>query len=143
MSYLNENSETSKLLKVVDTKNKQIVEARTAAAKAIKIAESKTNEVKAITESNSRKDIISSLISPLSKDQRDIMTDLLESVQTTKLRSQFDKYLPSVINDNSPAKKKAVLAEGKEVTGNRTQTNDIQADVDSNNVVDLKRLAGL
>ncbi len=70
------------------------------------------------------------------------MTDLLESVQTSRLRASFDKYLPAVIDGNTPAKKKAVLSEAKEVTGNRTQTNDIKADAD-NNVVDLKRLAGL
>ncbi len=141
-SYLNESSETSKLLKVVDTKDKQIVEARQAAAKAIKLAEAKSIEVKSINETNTRKDTINALVSPLSKDQRDIMTDLLESVQTSRLRASFDKYLPAVIDGNTPAKKKAVLSEAKEVTGNRTQTNDIKADAD-NNVVDLKRLAGL
>ena len=142
-SYLNESSETSKLLKVVDTKDKQIVEARQAAAKAIKLAEAKSIEVKSINETNTRKDTINALVSPLSKDQRDIMTDLLESVQTSRLRASFDKYLPAVIDGNTPAKKKAVLSEAKEVTGNRTQNNDIKANVTDNNVVDLKRLAGL
>jgi len=69
------------------------------------------------------------------------MMDLLESVQTTKLRSAFDKYLPAVIDGKGPAKK-AVLAEAKEVTGNRTN-NDIKADAFDSNVVDIKRLAGL
>jgi hypothetical protein len=142
-SYLNESSETAKLLKVVDTKNKQIVEARQAAAKAIKLAEAKSIEVKSINESNTRKDTINALVSPLSNDQRDIMTDLLESVQTSRLRASFDKYLPAVIDGNTPAKKKAVLSEAKEVTGNRTQHNDIKADAIDSNVVDLKRLAGL
>ena len=95
-----------------------------------------------ITESVKRKDTINDMVAPLSKDQREIMVDLLESVQTAKLRSAFDKYLPAVIDGKGPAKKKAVLAEGKEVTGNREQSNDIKADAD-NNVVDLKRLAGL
>ena len=45
-SYLNEKSETSKLLKVVDAKDRQIKEAREAAAKAVKIAESVNNEKK-------------------------------------------------------------------------------------------------
>ena len=141
-SYLNEKSETSKLMKVVGTKDKQLAEAREAAAKAIKLAEKQVHENKMLNESISRKDTINGLIAPLSKDQKSIMMDLLESVQTAKLRSAFDKYLPAVIDGNTPAKKKAVLAEAKEVTGNRTQTNDIKADVD-HNVVDLKRLAGL
>lgn len=139
-SYLNEKSETAKLLKVVDAKDRQLAEAKQIAAKAIKLSESKTNEIKVITESNSRKEKINSLISPLSKDQQNIMMDLLESVQTAKLSAAFDKYLPAVIDGNSPAKK-AVLSEAKEITGNRQQ-NDVKADADSN-VVDIKRLAGL
>ena len=144
-SLLNEKSETSKLLKVVNTKDKQIVEAREAAAKAINLAEAQDKQIKMIKESIARNDIISELTGPLSKDQKGIMMDLLESVQTKKLRESFDKYLPAVIDGKSPAKKKAVLAEAKEITGNRvqTQTNDIQASADNNKVVDIKRLAGL
>lgn len=141
-SYLNEKSETSKLLKVVGAKDKQLAEAREAAAKAIKLAEAQSHQNKMITESAKRKDTINDMVAPLSKDQREIMVDLLESVQTDRLRSAFDKYLPAVIDGKGPAKQKAVLAEAKEVTGNREQTNDIKADVD-HNVVDLKRLAGL
>ncbi len=57
-SYLNESSETSKLLKVVDTKDKQIVEARQAAAKAIKLAEAKSIEVKSITKQTPAKTLL-------------------------------------------------------------------------------------
>ena len=89
----------------------------------------------------SRKESIDGLVAPLSIDQKEIMMDLLESVQTGKLQSQFEKYLPAVIDGKSPTKK-AVLAEAKEVTGNRTETTDITAKADSN-VVDIKRLAGL
>mgnify|MGYP007089909452 CR=1 FL=1 len=144
-SLLNEKSETAKLLKVVNTKDRQIVEAREAAAKAINLAEAQDKKIKMINESIARNDIISELTGPLSKDQKGIMMDLLESVQTKKLRESFDKYLSAVIDGKSPAKKKAVLAEAKEITGNRvqTQTNDIQANVDNNKVVDIKRLAGL
>jgi len=143
-SLLNEKSETSKLLKVVDAKTKQVAEAREAAAKAIKLAEAQDKKIKMINESIARNDIISELTAPLNKDQKSIMMDLLESVQTKKLRESFDKYLPAVIDGKSPAKKKAVLAEAKEVTGNRveTQTNDMTADA-KDNLVDFKRLAGL
>ena len=54
-------------------------------------------------------------LAPLSKDQKEIMTDLLESVQTAKLRSAFDKYLPAVIDGNSPAKQKAQLKRQKKL----------------------------
>jgi hypothetical protein len=143
-SHLNEKSESAKLLKVLDLKDKQLSEAKAAMAKTIKLAESKEveiNNIKAIAE---RKDVINDLIAPLSKDQKEIMTDLLESVQTDRLRMQFDKYLPSVIDGNTPAKK-APLTEAKEVTGNRdevSQTN-VSRQASDNNVVDIKRLAGL
>jgi hypothetical protein len=141
-SYLNEKSETAKMLKVVDAKDKQLSEAKLAAAKAIKLAEAKANEVKTINESIARNEKVSKLIAPLSKDQQSIMTDLLESVQTSKLQAAFDKYLPAVIDGKGPAKQKAVLSEAKEITGNR-ENNDVKQAGDDSNVVDIKRLAGL
>ena len=142
-SYLNENSETSKLLKVVDTKDKQIVEAKLAAKKAIEIAEAQRVEHKKLQEAVRRDKIMSDLTAPLSKDQREIMTDLLESVQTDRLQKSFDKYLPSVIDGNTPAKRKAVLSEAKEITGNRTEEKTMTPKADDSNVLDLRRLAGL
>ena len=144
-SYLNENSETAKLIKVLDAKDKQLVEAKAFAAKAKTLAESVSVEKQRLVESARREKIMNDLISPLGKDQREIMTDLLESVQTDRLQKQFDKYLPSVIDGNTPAKRKAVITEGTEITGNRKETlTQIKADDNTdNNVVDIKRLAGL
>ena len=139
-SYLNEKSETSKLMKVLDLKDKQLAEAKEVAKKSQLLAETKEAEKKRLIESANRKEIMNELVAPMSKDQREIMTDLLESVQTSKLRSAFDKYLPTVIDGNTPAKKKAVLAEAKEITGNRETNVSSQAD---GNVLDIRRLAGL
>ena len=69
------------------------------------------------------------------------MTDLLESVQTGKLESSFNKYLPSVIDGNTPAKK-AILSEATEITGNRNTTTNVSSKQDAN-VIDIRRLAGL
>jgi len=140
-SYLNEKSETSKLMKVLDLKDKQLAEAKEVAKKSQLLAETKEAEKKRLIESANRKEIMNELVAPMSKDQREIMTDLLESVQTSKLRSAFDKYLPTVIDGNTPAKKKAVLAEAKEITGNR-ETN-VSSQADDGNVLDIRRLAGL
>jgi len=142
-SYLNEKSETAKLLKVVAAKDKQLAEAKTLAVKAKKLAESTNHEKQELIESARRTKILNDLVAPLGKDQKEIMTDLLESVQTDRLQSAFDKYLPAVIDGNTPAKKKAVLAEGKEVTGNRKETNVSSKADDKDNLIDFKRLAGL
>jgi|TARA_R110000796_G_scaffold143706_2_gene260362 ribosomal protein S24E len=141
-SHLNEKSEATKLLKVLEAKDKQIAEAKSFAIKAKTLAEAKTNQVKRLVESQERTKVLNELTGPLSKGQKEIMTDLLESVQTAKLRSAFGKYLPTVIDGKSPAKQKAILSEAKEVTGNR-QNSTIDASEVSNNVVDIKRLAGL
>ena len=143
-SHLNEKSDTAKLMKVVALKDKQLAEAKAEAAKKKQLAESKDAEISKMKALAERKEVMSNLISPLSKDQKEIMTDLLESVQTARLQSAFDKYLPAVIDGKTPAKK-AVLSEAKEVTGNRdteSQTN-VSRTADEHNVVDIKRLAGL
>jgi hypothetical protein len=148
ISHLNEKSETAKLLKVIDTKDKQLSEAKAFATKAKVLAETTNKEKSRLVEAAKREKIMNELISPLGKDQQEIMTDLLESIQTNRLQSAFDKYLPSVIDSKAPAKQKAQLSEGTHVTGNRdiqSQTNvsSKQADAVDNNVVDIKRLAGL
>jgi len=145
-SHLNEKSETTKLMQVLAAKDKQLAEAKAFAAKAKTLAESVNKEKTMLIESAKREKTINELIAPLSKDQKEIMTDLLESVQTPKLNAAFNKYLPSVIDSKGPAKQKAVLAEGKEITGNRdtqSQTNVSRQKADDGNVLDIRRLAGL
>ena len=143
-SYLNEKSETAKLLKVVDLKDKQLAEAKKAADEKATLVESKDAEIKIAKDTAKRKEVMNELLSPLNKGQREIMADLLESVQTEKLNKSFDKYMPSVIAGNTPAKKtKATLTEGTKITGNK-QNNDIDASPSAtDNVVDIRRLAGL
>lgn len=143
-SYLNEKSETSKLLKVVKLKDKQLDEARVKMSKATTMIDSRNKELKRITENVNRQEIISELVEPLNKSQKNIMIDLLESVQTNRLKSSFDKYLPTVIQEENPQqnKPKATLTEGKEVTGNKKTTETNTTGV-RDNVIDIRRLAGL
>lgn len=143
-SYLNEKSETAKLMKVLDLKDKQLAEAKAFAAKAKQLAESTTREKTRLVESAKREKMMNELVGPLAKDQREIMTDLLESVQTDRLQMQFNKYLPAVIDGKGPAKQKAKLTEGKEITGNREQSQTtVSSKADDHNVLDIRRLAGL
>jgi ATP-dependent Clp protease adapter protein ClpS len=139
-SYLNEKSETAKLLKVIDKKDLQVAEAHHAVAQATKILESKEAQVKALMESKERQEIMNELVAPLANTQKAIMTELLESVQTAKLRTSFDKYLPAVVAGEAPQKKKA-LVEAKEVTGNK-ETHSVSSPEDGN-IIDIRRLAGI
>jgi hypothetical protein len=57
-------------MKVLDLKDKKLAEAKQAAEKAIKLAESKESEKQRLIETANRKEILNDLVSPLSKDQR-------------------------------------------------------------------------
>ncbi len=140
-SYLSEKSETAKLLKVIDKKDLEVAEAKHAVAEAKQILESKEAEVKALTESKQRQEIMTELLAPLANAQKAIMNELLESVQTSKLKSNFEKYLPAVIAGEAPQKTKKALVEAKEVTGNK-ETNSVSSSQDGN-IFDIRRLAGL
>jgi hypothetical protein len=140
-SYLNERSETSKLLKVIDMKELEVAQARNDAAQAQQLAESKEHKIKALVESKERQEVMSELIAPLNGSQKQIMSELLESVQTAKLRSSFDKYLPAVIAGEAPQKRKALI-EAKEVTGNKIPNSASSSETDTN-IIDIRKLAGL
>jgi len=137
-SYLSEKGEVAKLMNVLKQKEQELVEAKTIAVKKSKLVESKEQEITLMRDLTARKEVISELLSPLGKDKREVMSNLLESVQTSKLRAAFDKYLPAVMSDNSATKQ--ALVEAKEITGNKTNINSNAAE---SNIVDIRRLAGL
>jgi hypothetical protein len=140
-SMLNEKSDTAKLLKVVAEKDKQLAEARTAVSEKQRLVESTQQEVARAQSMAARKELMGELLGPLSTDQKEIMTELLESVQTPKLRNSFDKYLPAVLTGGTPEKKKA-LVEAKEITGNK-ESFSISSATSQGEVIDIRRLAGL
>jgi hypothetical protein len=148
VTYLNDKAETRKLMQAIANKEKALAEANNRLAKASKLVESKDREVRIIKESTQREKVLDELLAPLNKEKSDVMKALLESVQTPKLKSAFDKYLPAVLNNGSVTKTNKVnLTESvvKEVTGDK-QTAKVDIGEDTNerdNVIDLKRLAGL
>lgn len=141
-SHLNEKSETAKLLQVVAVKESELEEAAKIVAEAQEKVESKERELRIIKENNQRKEVMSELLGPLTGDKREVMGSLLESVQTEKLRTAFDKYLPSVMNNGStPAKK--VLSEAKEITGDKQALQNSGSEEKTAEIFDIRRLAGL
>ena len=140
-SYLNEKSETAKLLKVIDLKDQAMQEAAQAVVQAEKILESKEQTIRALKEAQERKAIMNELLSPLNKEQKEIMGELMESVKTTKLNESFEKYLPAVLAGNAPQKKQA-LVEAKEITGNKISNTNRSSESDSN-IIAIRKLAGL
>ena len=143
-THLNEKAETRKLLKKLNAQKKQIAESTAMLKKTKKLVESKEREVRIIKESTSRQKTLENLLSTLNEEKAETMKNLLESVQTTRLKDAFDKYLPAVLGPEAKPKKKALLTESlKEVTGDKTATKK-QNEVDQrDNVLDIRRLAGL
>jgi hypothetical protein len=144
-THLNEKADTRKLMQALTQKEQQLAESTQKVAEAKKLVESKEREVRIIKESNSRQKTMEELLSTLNEQKAVVMRDLLESVQTPRLQAAFDKYLPSVLNTITEKKetKKSMLSESvKEVTGNKSATKQVEAE-DRNNVIDLRRLAGL
>ena len=88
------------------------------------------------------KEIMNELLAPLNSEQREIMSELMESVKTSKLNESFEKYLPAVIAGKAPQKKQALL-EAKEITGNKTISNSNRSSEEESNIIDIRRLAGL
>jgi len=138
-THLNENEEVRKLNAIVAEKDKQLAEAIAVKDKAKALVESKNNEIKVIKEANERDATLDELLSPLNDEKREIMINLLENVQTSRLKNAFEKYLPAVLSETRATKKAASLTEQ---TGNKT-AKVVDKASDDNNVIDLKRLAGL
>jgi alpha-D-ribose 1-methylphosphonate 5-triphosphate diphosphatase PhnM len=84
------------------------------------------------------------LLAPLNRDKAEVMRNLLESVQTPRLKNAFEKYLPAVLEDRSVKASKVITENVTVATGDKTVPSSRQEDSEAkSNVIDLKRLAGL
>ena len=140
-SYLNEKSETAKLLKVLEKKDLELAEAKEALSQKETIVESKEREIRVAKDLAERKSVMSELLAPLGADKRELMRDLLESVQTPKLATAFDKYLPAVLEGDAKKVVKTTITESVAVTGDREVKAQPQVGLD--NILDIRKLAGL
>jgi hypothetical protein len=144
VTHLNENKEMGKLKKTIQQQATHIAEARKVAHRATKLAESKDKEVQAIKASGARAARMGEMLGTLNKEKATVMRDLLESVQTDRLQSAFDKYLPAVLGETGAKKStKTTLSESRvQVTGDKSAKVNATDYID-NNVIEIKRLAGL
>ena len=141
-THLNENKEIAKLQAELADKEAIIAESKQAVAEKEALVESKNREVRMITESIARKEKLDGLLKTLNKEKAEVMSSLLESVQTERLQAAYDKYLPAVLNNTPTVKaEKAVLAESRvEVTGDKSAKTNEESET---NVIEIRRLAGL
>ena len=141
-THLNENKEIAKLQAELAEKEQVIAESQKAVAAKEALVESKDREVRMIQDSIARKEKLDGLLKTLNKEKAEVMSSLLESVQTERLQTAYEKYLPAVLNNTPTAKaEKAMLSESRvEVTGDKSAKTNEESET---NVIEIRRLAGL
>ena len=132
-SYLNEKSETAKLMKVVDETTTKLKDAEKAVEEKQAVIESAYAESKRQADLMERKEKMAEMLKPLGKEKSEVMAQLLESVQTAKLQTSFDKYLPHVMADKAVETGKQVISES---SGDRAQREDAD-------LTNIRKLAGI
>lgn len=111
-SYLSEGTMTKKLQKQVQEINQQLHEAQTQLKHTTMLVESERRAATIARERAQRVEVLNELLSPLRGDKRAVMENLLSDVKTTNLKESFHRYMPSVLNNQMPAVKKAVPSGG-------------------------------
>jgi len=133
-SYLNEKSETAKLMKVVDETTLKLKDAEKVIEEKQAVIESKVAESKRQADLMERKEKMAEMLKPLGKEKSEVMSQLLESVSTAKLEASFNKYLPHVMADKAVTKEGAKIL--SESGGDRAQREDAD-------ITNIRKLAGI
>lgn len=143
-SHLAEGTEISKLSQELLSVKEQLAESQQTVTEKEQLIEAEQKKAKRIAEANARKDKLSGLLSPLAKDKRELMSNLLESVATSKLEAAYNKYLPTVLNEGNAqentAKTQLNEAQKTEITGNKAHTQDSESAAE---IINLRKLAGI
>ena len=142
-THLNEKAEVRKLHDTIAQKDQKLAEAIKITQKAKVLVESKEREIQMIKETNQRESALEELLAPLNKEKQEVMRNLLESVQTTRLSNAFEKYLPAVLEDRSVKASKVIMETVSVATGDKSVRGQDADNESESNVIDLKRLAGL
>ncbi len=138
-SYLNEGGEIRKLNDQLADQQEKTNKMEGSLAEKDAEMEAMATKLKIAEDKIVREKTLNELVSPLSKDKRQVMSELLESVQTANLKKQFEKYLPAVLNETAqPEQSDTVVI--TEHTGDRAEATNND---ENNDIVNIKRLAGL
>ena len=147
VSYLNEAKEIKKVQKQIAEMEAKLNESKQEIAEKEETTKLVESKLRVAEDRFERKEKLNELMAPLGKEKKEIMSDLLESVKTDRLEEQFNKYLPSVLDGETPRAKKT-LSESvtSEHTGNKATVVTAEADDKADDIVELdviRKLAGL
>jgi hypothetical protein len=146
-SYLNEGTEINKMQKMLESTQQEKQALKAAMSKSQKLVEGMDSKLKATQDLVERQKVMHELLSPLSKDKKGVMKELLESVQTKNLQGAYNKYLPSVLNEATSRKpvQNAQLNEATLTakTGDRARVAQTEESQDSSDLKKILSLAGI
>lgn len=142
-SHLNESSKMKELTAKIEEMNSIVESSKKQAEESKAVLEGYKTKLNEANEKFKRNQIMNEIMAPLSREKRTVMAELLSSVHTDKLKESFNKYLPTVLNENKKPVSNTVLNETKlsEKTGDRVNPlaqHDVSAELKN-----IKRLAGL
>jgi len=152
-SHLNEGTEVKRMQKEMAAMNEKIAEALSLVSEKEQLVEASNKKLAMAKDLLVRERKLGRLLAPLSRDKKAIMSNLLESVKTDDLERNYNKYLPSVLNETNTTQTETaagkVLAEGRvrsqtttEKTGDRTKVVPTE-DSSVHDIAQMKKLAGI
>lgn len=150
-SYLSEGTEVRKVQKQMDEVKQQLATASKVIAEQKQAIDSTKRKVQLAEDRATRTKILSDLLSPLPREQKMIMGNLLENVKTVRLEESFKRYLPNVLKETQEeikTKKTTLVEEKVSVTGDRKNrlSESVDEEAKTGNVAEihqLRKLAGL
>ena len=137
---MNEKGEVNQLIKQIAAKDEELESANKLLSEKDKVIEAKDTEVEVAKDQLERSKVMDQIMSPLSGEKREVMSDLLQTVKTSKLKESFSKYLPAVM-DNDVKERAKILNENRtEVTGDKVEENSKEVDA---GIEQMRKLAGI
>ena len=147
-SYLSEGTQVKKLSEQLKQQQQQLTEARVELKAKQALLETEQRAASTARAQVQRSQILNELLSPLARDKKRVMENLLSDVKTVALKESFHRYLPTVIDQRSsvaPVKASApVKAQTVVHSGDRVPLVEAkQTHEDNQDLQNILYLAGL
>ncbi len=144
-SHLNESGEMRKLQNQVAKLNEQIENDKIESAKRTQLTESVQRKLSAAKDRLNRDKKLNELLGPLSKKDRGVMEELLQTVKTEKLDEGFKKYIPAVLNEDTHVQRRKVRRNRLTESVRTVKTGDKRATIaqteeDQETLAEIKQL---
>lgn len=148
-SHLSDGTEKKKLVKTIHEREKKLSESIVLLKKQQKLLERTKAKVNLAESKLERHKKLNELLSPLPRDKKELMAELLDKVDTSRLDEAYKKHVKFVLREDSKASRKSLVENAQnvrsEVTGDREKLNERVStkETDDDEIIKLKKLAGI